>query len=302
MGERFLASRAWHPSGSPSQSAQGSAGCTAAGPWVLLGAGFDGTSSFLPGSRFGPRRIREASESLETYSPLLDRDLTDIEFYDAGDLELPHGDAAAAMEAIRRSVAGHLAHGRRVLLLGGEHLVTLPAVQAACAVHPGLRVVHIDAHADLRDEYLSERFSHATVMRRVAEAVGGERLLQFAIRSGSRDEIAWGRRHTRLHLHQLLEPLDGCIKELTGHPVYVTVDIDAVDPAYAPGTGTPEPAGVAPGELFEALRLLAGCRIVGADLVEMNPLADSGVITAALAAKLVREMLLCFSESRAEAV
>jgi len=271
----------------------------AGAPVVLLGAPLDVTVSFRPGTRFGPARIRDVSDGIEDYSPVLDRDLTQVPFYDAGDVDLPYGDPDAALAAIEAAVAGVAGTGRLPVVLGGEHLLTLAAVRAVHRVHPDLVVVQFDAHADLRDDYLGVRQSHATVMRRIGELVGFERLYQLGIRSGTRDEFAFGRARTRFYPLQLLEALDHVLPLLAGRPLYVTIDIDVVDPGFAPGTGTPEPGGITPGELLAALHRMRDLRVVGLDVVEVCPPQDASDITAVLAAKLVREAILAFGSGRA---
>lgn len=261
---------------------------------VLLGAPFDATASFRGGARFGPARIREASEVLETYSLELEADLVDVAFADAGDLELPLASAETALRRIERAVDELAGAGRVPWLLGGEHLVTLGAVRALARRHPGLAVVQLDAHADLRDDYLGEALSHATVMRRVLELVGDGNLYQFGIRSATAEEHQLARTRTRFFPGAVAEPLAACLAELRGRPLYVSIDIDVLDPAYAPGTGTPEPAGVDTHELLRGLRLLAGCRIVGADLVEVAPPLDPTERTQVVAARIVRDALIAW--------
>lgn len=263
---------------------------------VLIGAPFDGTTSFVPGTRFGPARIREASFGLEEYSPALDRVLEDVLLADAGDLELPFGDVAAALEGIEAACRAVAGEGGLPFLLGGEHLVTLPAVRACQSRYKDLAVIQFDAHADLRDEYLGEPDSHATVMRRIGEVVGFDSVFQLGIRSGTRDEFAFGRAFCGAFEPDVVKGARRAAQLLEGgRPVYITIDIDVVDPGFAPGTGTPEPGGCAPRELFEALYSLGGLNVVGFDVVEVNPLTDTGFATALLGAKLVREAALLFA-------
>lgn len=260
---------------------------------VLFGAPFDGTTSFVPGTRFGPRRIREVSDGIETYSPKLDRDLEEIRFYDWGDLELPFGNSGAALEQIEEFVHSVFDAGQTPFMLGGEHLVTLPAVRAARAAFPELVLVQFDAHADLREDYMGEPDSHATVIRKVIDLLGSDRVFQVGIRSGTREEFQYGRSHTHFFPGDFNPATMRWIADaVADRPVYLTVDIDVVDPAFAPGTGTPEAGGWTPAELFEAIYALEGTDIVGCDIVEVCPPAEHGVITSLLAAKLVREILL----------
>lgn len=258
---------------------------------ALFGAPLDATGSYRPGSRFGPGAIRAASPVLEDWSPTLAVSLADRPFCDLGDLELAPADTAAALQAIGSLVAALLAEGKRPLMLGGEHLVTWPAVRAAARRHPDLAVLQLDAHCDLRSDYLGQVASHATVMRRVAEVIGPERCYQLGIRSGTEEEWTYAERYTRFLPHGRALPL-AWRQELAARPVYVTVDVDYADPAYAPGTGTPEPGGATAAELLALIDGLAGLTIVGADIVEVAPAYDAGGITAVLAAKVARELLL----------
>lgn len=257
---------------------------------VLVGVPLDTTTTFRPGTRFGPGAIREASIGLETYSPVFDRELQTGEIADLGDVSMPFGDTAASLAAIRAVADRIWREPRFVVGLGGEHLATLPLVEAVAAAVPGLEVLHFDAHTDLREDYMGVRLSHATVMRRVAEVVGPERLWQFGIRSGTREEFRFAR-----HLHGGLEPLDTCLGTLTDRPLYLSVDIDVADPAYAPGTGTPEPGGPTAAELLDAVRKVARGRLVAMDVMEVSPALDASGRTAILAAKLVREAILARS-------
>jgi agmatinase len=262
--------------------------------WILLGIPMDFTVSRKSGSRFGPESIRAESYNLETYSPTLDRDLAEVTFFDLEDLHFPYGDVHRALDTTER-VARHLmARGKRIAGLGGEHLVSLPLIRAAAAREPELRVVHFDAHADLRTSLRGGTLSHSSVMRHVAQTCLGEpgRLYQFGIRSGCKEEMAWGKAHTRLHMEDVLEPLSRRLEELKPFPLYLSIDIDVVDPAAAPGTGTPEAGGIPSRELLEAIRLMKGLNLVGFDLVEVSPDLDVNNVTSALAAKVVREMLL----------
>ena len=266
------------------------AGAASAGGWVIFGAPLDATGSFRPGSRFGPAAIRGASPVLEDWSPALGRGLSDRPFADLGDLDLPPADVSASLGVIEATVREIGGEGRRPLMLGGEHLVTWPAVTAVAASHPELAVVQLDAHCDLRDDYMGRRASHATVMRRVSEVVSPTRCFQLGLRSGTQEEWAFARTETRSTGRTVL-PADWW-EDLRHRPVYLTVDIDVADPAYAPGTGTPEPGGATSAELLAAIDALEPLRIVGADVVEVAPAYDAGGITAALAAKVVREILL----------
>jgi len=261
---------------------------------VILGLPMDYTVSFRPGSRLGPQRIREVSYGIEEYSFYLDKSLLEREFYDAGDLALPVGNVAASLEMIKKAVSTILDSGKTPFCLGGEHLVSWPIIEAMAAKYPNLAVVHFDAHADLRDDYLGEKYSHATVMRRVAERIGPKNLYQFGIRSGTREERQFAEGHTNTFFNQIHPALSQVMPELRKRPVYISLDIDVVDPAFAPGTGTPEPGGCTSSDIIQAIHLLAGCRVVGFDMVEISPGLDLAQITAVLGAKILREAILSY--------
>ena len=260
---------------------------------AVFGAPFDSTTSFRPGARFGSSAIRHESFGLETYSPYQDKDLADINVFDCGDLELCFGSAEAALKDIEEKTKEILSDGKLPFLVGGEHLVTLGAVRAAAERYPDLHIIHFDAHADLRDDYLGARLSHACVMRRCHELTGDGRIHQFCIRSGEKAEFAFAGAHTDLHKFGF----DG-LKELVGKlaedrtPVYLTVDLDCLDPALFCGTGTPEAGGVSFTQLLEAILAVSRCNIIGADVNELAPMLDASGASTAAACKIVREMLL----------
>ncbi len=266
---------------------------------VLFGAPFDGTVSYRPGARFGPGAIRRESWGLESYSPYQDRDLTDIAVFDAGDMELCFGNPARVLNEIETQAGVILDGGKLPFLLGGEHLVTVGAFRAAAARHPGLRLVHFDAHADLRDTYLGEPLSHACVVRRCHEVTGDGRIFQFGIRSGEKSEFTWSRLgHTQMHCFDT-KGVSDTVRHLAGLPVYLTVDLDVLDPAVFPGTGTPEPGGIGFDELRSAVTEVCGlCEIVGCDVVELSPPYDADGVSTAAACKLVREMLLAIHQKK----
>ena len=269
------------------ESAFGAAGV------VLFGAPYDSTTSFRPGTRFGPSAVRTESFGIETYSPYQDRDLeTDVRVHDAGDLELPFGAPDRALEMIEAKAAEILDAGKVPFLLGGEHLVTLGSVRAVARRHPDLRIIHFDAHADLREDYLGVRLSHACVMRRCHDILGDGRIWQFGIRSGTRDEFAFMKAG-----HVVTEPFTA--KTLAGlsfpkgTPVYLTVDLDVLDPSEFPGTGTQEAGGLRFAELHSALcEILSRFNVVALDNVELSPALDPSGRSTALACKLLREELL----------
>ncbi|MDD4768024.1 MAG: agmatinase [Desulfotomaculaceae bacterium] len=261
---------------------------------VIIGAPMDLTVSYRPGTRQGPHAIRQASHGLEEYSVDLDRDLAHYNYYDAGDVLLPFGAVKENLRRISAATANILAGGKTPFVLGGEHLISCAVIQEVAKKHPGLAVIHFDAHADLRDEFLGEHFSHATVMRRVVETIGSKNLYQFGIRSGTREEFVFARANTNTYIDRVVEPLMENLPRLQGRPVYVSLDIDVVDPSFAPGTGTPEPGGCSAREIIKTVHVLGQLDIVGFDLVEVSPLYDPSERTALLAAKLIREAIMSF--------
>lgn len=260
---------------------------------VLFGAPFDSTTSFRPGARFGPAAMRHESFGLETYSPYQDKDLEDIAVFDSGDLELCFGSSETALADITARAQKILADERFPLLLGGEHLVTLGAVRAVLEKHPDLHIVHFDAHADLRDDYLGAKLSHACVLRRCHDLIGDGRIHQFCIRSGEREEFRFASQHTDMHpftfdgLPELAEHL-----KQTQVPVYLTIDLDCLDPSAFPGTGTPEAGGVSFLQLLDAIRTITQANIVAADVNELAPMLDNSGVSTATACKVLRELLL----------
>ena len=264
---------------------------------VLYGAPFDSTTSFRPGARFGPSAMRHESFGLETYSPYQDRDLMDIRVFDSGDLELCFGSSEMALSDIEKRAKEILNAGKFPLLLGGEHLVTLAAVRAAAAKYPDLHIIHFDAHADLRDDYLGAKLSHACVLRRCHEILGDGHIHQFCIRSGEREEFQFARKHTDFHPFTF-DGLEETVKELKEKqaPVYFTIDLDCLDPSVFPGTGTPEAGGVSFMELLQAIRTVSQVNLVGADVNELAPMLDASGVSTATACKVLRELLLAVAK------
>jgi agmatinase len=261
---------------------------------VIFGMPMDYTASFRPGSRFGPPRIREVSIGLEEYSPYLDKSLEEITYFDAGDLLLPFGSAARSLDIIGDFVRELLKDGKFPIGLGGEHLCSWPIFREVYAKYPDLAIVHFDAHADLREQYEGELLSHSTPLRKAAELMGGKNIYQFGIRSGSREEFKYARENINFYPFEVLEPLKKVLPELAGRPVYLTIDIDVLDPSCAPGTGTAEAGGITSKELLAAIHAMAAANLnfVGADVVEVAPAYDPTEQTQIVAAKLIREILL----------
>ncbi len=253
---------------------------------VMLGMPFDGTVSYRPGSRFAPEQIRLASWGLEEYSPYFDKHLEDCNFHDAGDLEFPLGNTEKSLEVIKNNVEEIYRDGKRVFGIGGEHLVTLPEIQAVSKFVDNLAIVHFDAHTDLREEYLGEPLSHSAVIRHSAEIVGFENLKQIGIRSGMKEEFELMKKYgTLIHEHSELD----CFKNKN---IFVTVDLDVLDTSIMPGTGTPEVGGLNFNQLVDWFKYLSNFNIIGADVVELAPDYDASGASTAVATKVIRELLM----------
>jgi agmatinase len=239
--------------------------------------------------------MRAESFGIETYSMLQDRDLVDdASVFDSGDIELPFGAPENALAMIEARAEEILEAGKVPFLLGGEHLVTLGSLRAVAKRHPDLRVIHFDAHADLREDYLGNPLSHACVLRRCHDILGDGRIFQFGIRSGTRDERMFmkdGHVVTELFSDSTLASVVESIGP--GAPVYLTIDMDVLDPSEFPGTGTQEAGGLSYSRLVEDARLVCSkLNVVAVDNVELNPMLDPSGRSTALACKFLREELL----------
>ena len=266
---------------------------------VLFGAPFDSTTSFRPGTRFASKAMRSESFGIETYSPYQDVDLEDFAVFDSGDLELPFGNTQRVLDQIEEHTAEILKDGKIPCMIGGEHLVTLGAMRAVVKQYPDVHIIHFDAHADLREDYLEERFSHATVLHRVWDLVGDGKIFQFGIRSGDRSEFVWAKDHVftnKFNFYGLKE----IVSQLQGKPVYFTLDLDVLDPSVFPGTGTPEAGGVSFQELLEAMIQVSHLNIVGFDVNELSPVYDQSGSSTAMACKVLRELLIAVMKNRAQ--
>lgn len=256
---------------------------------IMLGMPFDGTVSYRPGSRFAPEQIRLASWGLEEYSPYFDKHLEDCNFHDAGDLEFPLGNTKKSLGVIRQNVEEIYKDGKRVFGIGGEHLVTLPEIQAISKYVDNLAIVHFDAHTDLREEYLGEPLSHSAVIRHSAEIIGFENLKQIGIRSGMKEEFELMKKYnTLIHEHKELD----VFKDKN---IFVTVDLDVLDTSIMPGTGTPEVGGLDFNQLVGWFKYLSQFNIIGADVVELAPDYDASGASTAVATKVIRELLMAVS-------
>jgi agmatinase len=263
---------------------------------VIYGMPMDWTVSFRPGSRFGPARIREVSIGLEEYSPYLDRLLEEVKYFDAGDIPLPFGNVEGSLDAIRSFVSKVLADGKMPIGLGGEHLVTWPVIQAVYEKYKDLVIFHFDAHTDLRDHYEGYPYSHSTPIKKACDLIGGKNVYSFGIRSGMKEEFEWAKENMHLYKYDVLEPVKQVLPTIGNRPIYLTIDIDVLDPAHAPGTGTTEAGGITSRELLDTIHFMAknGANVIGCDLVEVAPVYDHSEMTQIVASKIVRELILGF--------
>lgn len=262
---------------------------------VIFGAPFDSTTSFRPGTRFASKVMRGESFGIETYSPYQDKDLEDMAIFDGGDLELSFGNTERALGQIEEYASQVIKDGKIPCMIGGEHLVTLGSVRAVAKQYPDLHIIQFDAHADLRNDYLDEKLSHATVIHRVWDIVGDDRIFQFGIRSGDRSEFEWGKDHVFTNKFNF-NGLEKIVDKLKGKPVYLTIDLDVLDPSVFPGTGTPEAGGVTFMELLQAILTVSDLNIVGCDVNELSPVYDQSGVSTAVACKVLRELLLAVTK------
>ena len=260
---------------------------------VILGCPYDGSASFRPGARFGPAAIRKASWGIETFSPYFQRDLSQYSIHDMGDLELPLGEKKISLGLIRKALRKILSRKKFPILLGGDHLITLPIIEEILPIYPQLHLLQIDAHTDLRDDYLGESLCHSTVMKKVVDLLDGDRLFQIGIRSGTEEEFKLAR---KMRSTVSLDPgsLSTMIRRLRNQPVYITLDLDVIDPSLLPGVGTPEPGGLSFKELISLLKKLQPLHVIGFDMVELTPDYDPTQISSVTASVILREMILAF--------
>ncbi len=264
---------------------------------VMVGVPMDFTCSFRPGTRFGPQKIREVSIGIEEYSIYMDKSLEDFEYYDSGDLDLPFGNVEKSLDMIGQAAKEIIEDNKFPLFIGGEHLISVPVIKEVYKKYGDeLIVIHFDAHADLREGYLGCPNSHASAVRRLVDFMPSKNIYQFGIRSGTKEEFEYAKANTNMYTIEVIEPLKKVLDKFKNKPVYFTLDIDVVDPAYANGTGTPEPGGISSKELLQALNIIKDLNIVGFDLVEVSPHYDQSDRTALLAAKVIRDMIMIASK------
>lgn len=259
---------------------------------IIFSSPMDSTTSFRPGTRFAGNAIRVDSFGVEWYSPYWDMDLKEHNTCDIGDLDLPIGDVNTCLQIIEETTDDIINAGKQVMMIGGEHLVTLGVIRSMVKKYQDLHIIHLDAHTDLRDEFFGMKLSHATVLRRCYDLVGNNKIFQFGIRSGDKHEFEWSKGKTNLRKFDLVG-LEDAVLYLKDKPVYITIDLDVLDPSVFPGTGTPEPGGITYKELLNAIQAFDKLNnIVGADIVELSPHYDTSGASTAVACKTLREMIL----------
>ena len=266
----------------------------------LLGVPYDGTCCFRPGARFGPSAIREDSYGIETYCPQLDLDLEDINFTDIGSLDVPLGDAELTLDYISDATNILLKNNLKPLIIGGEHSITIGIIKSIITNYPDLIMLQLDAHADLRDEWLGSKFSHACTMKRCLEILPSKKIFQIGIRSGTKSEFLEMNNSKRLIQHTLGEnakSLEEALKSFKGRPIYLTFDLDWFDPSVMPGTGTPEPGGYFWGDFAAIINVIKSHNLIGADVVELSPKLDNTGISSILAAKVIRSLIMLLDKS-----
>ena len=265
--------------------------------YIIFGAPFDGTTTFRPGTRFAPSVMRIESIGLETYSPYFDIDIEDYNIHDLGDLELPFGSAKKALDIIESHAKKLFELSKKPIMIGGEHLVSLPVIKKAFEKYEDLHVIHFDAHTDLREQYLGEELTHSGVFKRVWDFLGDGRIFQFGIRSGTKEEFYFAK-DGHVYMNKFnFNTLEQIVEKLGKKPVYLSIDLDVLDPSIMPGTGTTEAGGVTFNELIDAIKNVSKLNIIGADIVELSPHYDNSGVSTAVALKVLRELLCAIIKS-----
>ena len=263
------------------------------GEAAIVGVPFDGTASYRPGARFGPSAIRAASHSLETYSSFINKDLEGRDVVDSGDLELSPGDVEGMLDRVESKTNDIIERDMRPIILGGEHTATLGVVRALSKVYPDLMVIHLDSHADFKDEYLGSKINHATVMKRVADTISNDRIIKIGVRSGTKEELRDAGLEVPIPLDSIRQDWNDIINNIPeGNPIYVSLDLDVFDPSLVPGVGNPEPYGLTWREFIQITRVLTYKNFVGFDVMELTPKYDSTGVSAVVAASVVRDLTL----------
>ncbi len=267
----------------------------------IYGVPYDGTTSFRPGTRFGPDSIRSVSSGLETFCPQLNLDLETLNFVDFGLLDIPYGAPQPVIERVTKVTNQLLANNIKPLMLGGEHSITIGAIHAIATKYPEIIIIQLDAHADLRNEWMQSKYNHACVIRRCLDIIPSNQILQVGIRSGTKNEFEDLQNNNRL-----IKSLPGkdnhklrnALKPHKGKPIYLTIDLDWFDPAILPGTGTPEPGGFSWNDFANIIQIIKDYNIIGGDIVELSPQLDTSGISSILAAKVTRSLIMLMHQTK----
>ncbi|MCS7249649.1 MAG: agmatinase [candidate division WOR-3 bacterium] len=256
---------------------------------LILGIGYDRTSSFISGSRFAPNLIREGAENIESYSPYQKKDLSEIKICDLGNFIFQNEKPEEFIKEVKGLIENYLKEKKKLVILGGEHTITYPIVMAFQEYYKNLAVIIFDGHSDLREDFMGEKVCHATVAKRILEIVGKKNLYQFGIRSLTKECLE---KNPNLFLFEIFKPLKRVINLLKNKKIYLSLDLDVLDMAFLPAVQTPVAGGVNFLELVSSFKLLRNLEIVGVDIVEFSPFLNNPFTYASLCAEIVREILL----------
>ncbi|WP_435155800.1 agmatinase [Amycolatopsis sacchari] len=274
---------------------------------AVVGVPFDSGVSYRPGARFGPAALREASRLLRPYHPGLDvAPFEAAQVADAGDIAVNPFNIGEAIETLQQEVEALSAGGTKLVTVGGDHTIALPLLRAAAKKHGPVALLHFDAHLDTWDTYFGEPYTHGTPFRRAVEEgvldtsavchVGTRGPLYGKADLDDDQKLGFGIVTAADVLRRGVDEIVDALRQRIGdRPLYVSVDIDVLDPAHAPGTGTPEAGGLTSRELLEILRGLRTCRLVGADVVELAPAYDHAEITAVAASHVAYDLVSLLS-------
>ena len=266
----------------------------------IFGVNYDGTTSFKPGTRFGPNAIRNVSESLETYCPFFNKDLNLINYFDAGSLKIDLSNTYSIIKKVKSGTEFLIKKNLKPLILGGEHSISIGVIEALVEKYPNLLMIQLDAHADLRDSYQNNKYSHACTIRRCLELLPNKKVIQIGIRSGTQEEFTIMNKN-----HQLINFRTGdsnikikkFLEPFRSQPIYLTVDLDWFDPSLLSGTGTPEPGGLFWHDFETIIQLLSTFKIIGCDIVELSPNIDLSGISSVVAAKTTRSLIMTLDKT-----
>lgn len=254
---------------------------------VILGIPYDRSSSYVPGTRFGPSFARIGSVNVETYSPYFNQDLNTLKIHDAGDLVLKFPTVKKTFNQIRKTINKYLKNSQKILIIGGEHTISVPIITEVMQHYPQLHLIQLDAHSDTRDELSGDKYSHATVIKRISEFLSQDRIFQLGLRS-----VTGPAENRNQFLFSVLKHLEYVKNQIGTNPCYLTLDIDVLDCGIFPAVQTPVPNGISFQELLAAIVKLSELNIIGCDIVEYNPLTSTNLAYASVISEIIRELIL----------